>query len=356
MPCQQITNTGISYNPPLSSRSGPFTSEAECLQACKEGACCDGATCTVKPQCQCVCTTGSCCGPEIETINGITGPKCRDYTQISRDACIAAGGTWRCNTFCTQWGGDLEFGIQPLPCTSLAGSAEPVFKGVGTTCSPNPCGAKCYRQNGYRAVLYAQASGVCEECRKSKLVGFFPTYQAAQNALSAYQAVVLADPGCVIQSQQIVPVEIAADCYESAPDSTWTLKSTHQTRGECQSQCATDSNCPKGVCIRVTGQCFCPDCPNNPNTLTPCPCDSVCGKGTYYEWECYKFAPGETIADYQWAVDDFQGYEVDWCTETYYNAFHALYMPVDKCAADAAQYWPDATCPLGCRQQPNPLP
>jgi hypothetical protein len=30
-----------------------YKTEAECLQACKEGACCEGATCSVKPQCQC---------------------------------------------------------------------------------------------------------------------------------------------------------------------------------------------------------------------------------------------------------------------------------------------------------------
>lgn len=72
MPCQQITDTSATHNPPLSTRSGPFTSQADCLEACKEGACCNGTTCTVKPQCQC-------------------------------------NGT-----------GD-------------------VFKGIGTTCSPNPC-------------------------------------------------------------------------------------------------------------------------------------------------------------------------------------------------------------------------
>lgn len=74
MPCQQITNTGISYSPPLSSRSGPFATEADCLQACKEGACCNGTTCSIKPQCQCnaaagevfkgvgtVCSPNPCC-------------------------------------------------------------------------------------------------------------------------------------------------------------------------------------------------------------------------------------------------------------------------------------------------------
>jgi N-acetylmuramic acid 6-phosphate (MurNAc-6-P) etherase len=31
----------------------PYKTQAECLQACKEGACCEGTACTVKPQCQC---------------------------------------------------------------------------------------------------------------------------------------------------------------------------------------------------------------------------------------------------------------------------------------------------------------
>lgn len=30
-----------------------YKTEAECLQACQEGACCEGTTCSVKPQCQC---------------------------------------------------------------------------------------------------------------------------------------------------------------------------------------------------------------------------------------------------------------------------------------------------------------
>jgi hypothetical protein len=30
-----------------------YATEAACLEACKEGACCEGTTCSVKPQCQC---------------------------------------------------------------------------------------------------------------------------------------------------------------------------------------------------------------------------------------------------------------------------------------------------------------
>ncbi len=54
--------------------SGFYATEAECLEACKEGACCNGTTCSVKPQCQCnaaagevfkgigtVCSPNPCC-------------------------------------------------------------------------------------------------------------------------------------------------------------------------------------------------------------------------------------------------------------------------------------------------------
>jgi len=50
MPCYQPTNF-----PPGFSTTGrtSYKTEADCLNACKEGACCDGTVCTVKPQCQC---------------------------------------------------------------------------------------------------------------------------------------------------------------------------------------------------------------------------------------------------------------------------------------------------------------
>jgi len=50
MPCYQSANLpgGVTTTGRTSYRT-----EAECNQACQEGACCDGAVCTVKPQCQC---------------------------------------------------------------------------------------------------------------------------------------------------------------------------------------------------------------------------------------------------------------------------------------------------------------
>lgn len=76
MPCYQSTSlpSGVT----AAGRTS-YKTEAECLQACKEGACCEGTTCSIKPQCQ----------------------------------CQGAGKT---------------------------------FKGVGTTCEPNPC--PCCNQDG----------------------------------------------------------------------------------------------------------------------------------------------------------------------------------------------------------------
>lgn len=70
MPCYQSTSLPPGFT--TTGRTG-YATEADCLNACKEGACCTGTTCSVKPQCQ----------------------------------CQGAGQT---------------------------------FRGVGTTCTPNPCG------------------------------------------------------------------------------------------------------------------------------------------------------------------------------------------------------------------------
>ena len=54
MPCYEFQSDSPS-GPPWSSG---FASEADCLNACKEGACCNGTTCSVKPQCQCDAAAG----------------------------------------------------------------------------------------------------------------------------------------------------------------------------------------------------------------------------------------------------------------------------------------------------------
>lgn len=52
MPCRQSpTDNGLIGSGPPSG--GGYRTEAECLAACQEGACCESAGCAVKPQCQC---------------------------------------------------------------------------------------------------------------------------------------------------------------------------------------------------------------------------------------------------------------------------------------------------------------
>jgi len=85
MPCRQVST----FNGTPAS-SGSYRTEAECNQACREGACCEGTTCSVKPQCQCQ-------------------------------------GTGK------------------------------TFKGVGTVCTPNPCGFSC---NGCRCAFQVTLAGV----------------------------------------------------------------------------------------------------------------------------------------------------------------------------------------------------
>lgn len=59
MPCtkQQTLSTAFDYwsgTQKQSASAGPFATEAECLEACKEGACCESnGTCNVRPKCQC---------------------------------------------------------------------------------------------------------------------------------------------------------------------------------------------------------------------------------------------------------------------------------------------------------------
>lgn len=50
MACYQTSSL-----PPGVSASGrtSYATQAECSQACQEGACCEGTTCSIKPQCQC---------------------------------------------------------------------------------------------------------------------------------------------------------------------------------------------------------------------------------------------------------------------------------------------------------------
>lgn len=130
MPCYQPSTLPPGFT--TTGRTG-YATEAECLQACKEGACCEGTTCSVKPACQCVCQSGSCCGPDTATVDGRTGNVCRGG---SKAECDQRGGTWICGIGCPF---EEKSNIALCSSAMLSNPNLPVFKGVGTTCAGNPC-------------------------------------------------------------------------------------------------------------------------------------------------------------------------------------------------------------------------
>jgi hypothetical protein len=133
MTCYQSTNLPAGFS--TTGRTS-YKTEAECNQACKEGACCEGTTCTVKPQCQCQCTTGRCCGPDTTTAGGTTWKTCRNE---SKAACDARGGVFQCGVSCSQGViGDASGSTGGSVCLNGTGdvaNAGAVFKGVGTICA-----------------------------------------------------------------------------------------------------------------------------------------------------------------------------------------------------------------------------
>jgi len=124
MPCYQAGNVPAGYVP---IGSGSYSTEADCLNACKEGACCNGTTCSVKPQCQCdesqgfgfqgvgtscspnPCNVGACC----------VGPTCY---QNSEEQC--------------EVGVNVGTIFAPI-------IRQGVFVGDNIPCSPNPCCPTC---------------------------------------------------------------------------------------------------------------------------------------------------------------------------------------------------------------------
>jgi hypothetical protein len=54
MPCVQVSPGATPlYLGVHSFSSGPHATEEDCLNACKEGACCNGTTCAIRPKCEC---------------------------------------------------------------------------------------------------------------------------------------------------------------------------------------------------------------------------------------------------------------------------------------------------------------
>jgi hypothetical protein len=100
MPCYQTSNLPSGFT---TAGRPSYKTEAECNQACQEGACCEGTTCTVKPQCQCQGTgkvfkgVGTTCSPNPCKVCPAT---------LTPQTQYAAGASW-CKCFCGE--GDAQY-------------------------------------------------------------------------------------------------------------------------------------------------------------------------------------------------------------------------------------------------------
>jgi hypothetical protein len=157
MPCYQSTNLpgGVSTTGRTS-----YATEAECNQACKEGACCEGTRCSVKPQCQCQGTgktfsgVGTVCMPNPCTC--VPGG-CADFTVtingLSRSVSIGAN-----QFFSTQ-------GTYPLGTTQCGGTAYVNAWCENGTLTGYPFGQTCENPstNRRRIVFEARVVHGCEQ-------------------------------------------------------------------------------------------------------------------------------------------------------------------------------------------------
>ena len=127
-------------NVPVAGRT-QYQTQADCLQSCNEGACCEGTTCTVRPQCQCqgtgkafkgvgtVCTTGICCCPSRSSVTvTISNFQSDRFPHNFPRLPSSLNGSYTLNFMsdsCNEWGYVQDFNPLPYP---------PGFG--GTQCSP----------------------------------------------------------------------------------------------------------------------------------------------------------------------------------------------------------------------------
>lgn len=134
MPCSKVDPSATA-----ASTGQRYSKLEDCLEACKEGACCEGTTCTVKPQCQCqgtgktfsgVGTTcdpspcvGACCESRAVGIDPNAGPpayaapRCTTTTQSGCSYLYQPSGASQCGEIVTPGGASTgalclcDFGI-----------------------------------------------------------------------------------------------------------------------------------------------------------------------------------------------------------------------------------------------------
>lgn len=136
MPCYQPSSlpSGVT----TTGRTG-YVTEAQCNQACQEGACCEVTTCSVKPQCQCqgtgktfkgvgtVCTPNPCCCPNVATVS-VTISNFESSDEFPR---LSPNGTWTLSHdagTCDSW--SYSQTLQSYSCpnaSTVGGPANPLL-------------------------------------------------------------------------------------------------------------------------------------------------------------------------------------------------------------------------------------
>lgn len=121
MPCYQSTNLPGGFS--TTGRTS-YATEADCLQACKEGACCEGTSCTVKPQCQCQGTG--------KTFQGV-GTVCAAGACDCKCGCLSTGSVSPDHIYATLSGGTAWDGTYVLDRLSsgIAATESSCFQSVG---------------------------------------------------------------------------------------------------------------------------------------------------------------------------------------------------------------------------------
>ena len=134
-----------------------YRTEADCLNACKEGACCEGTLCTVKPACQ--------CQGAGKVFKGV-GTTCEAGLCECKCGCAASGAAPPDHIYATISGGTMWDGTYVLD--RMAG---------GTATSPQDC----FRKAGLNYGAFGS--------------GFWPNLTGSQCCCS-YSTLIAKRPGC----------------------------------------------------------------------------------------------------------------------------------------------------------------
>jgi hypothetical protein len=166
---------------------GAYRTEAECLQACKEGACCEGTTCSVKPQCQCqgtgkvfqgagtVCTPNPC-DTSCKPCDGRTVPSKATVTAVVDDIILTTDPNtpftldqlngWLAGTYVlnkTDIGNPdivyYQFGGWPVQTGSRYADMIYVCSRAGDSgLVPGPTCTVSYNQHGFEAKVFCYSN------------------------------------------------------------------------------------------------------------------------------------------------------------------------------------------------------